>query len=222
MITNLFSVFDPSCGVSIPLNWLAIGLGLGGVFYRFWVIPSGVGWVWGRVVKYLGREIDPLVGRTGRSITLIFLRLAVFIIFNNRLGLLPYVFTSSAHLVFTLSLALPLWSGLYLRGWIANTISILAHLVPLGTPGPLIPFIVVVESLRNIIRPITLAVRLAANMIAGHLLLALMRGAIRLAAPFSGWRIAIRQVALLTLEVAVAFIQAYVFAILCTLYAREV
>ena len=97
-----------------------------------------------------------------------------------------------------------------------------AHLVPQGTPGLLIPFIVLIETIRNIIRPGTLAVRLAANIIAGHLLLTL------LARTGPSMRLTIirvlliTQILLLTLEIAVAIIQSYVFAVLRTLYAREV
>lgn len=98
----------------------------------------------------------------------------------------------------------------------------LAHLVPVGTPGVLIPFMVLIETTRNIIRPGTLAVRLAANMIAGHLLLVLlgnqgpsMRSSIL-------WVLIVTQILLLTLERAVAVIQSYVFAVLATLYSSEV
>jgi F-type H+-transporting ATPase subunit a len=98
----------------------------------------------------------------------------------------------------------------------------LAHLVPLGTPAVLMPFMVLIETVRNIIRPGTLAVRLAANIIAGHLLLVLLgnqgptntRGVVTI--------LLVVQVALLTLEAAVAVIQSYVFAVLASLYSREV
>lgn len=98
----------------------------------------------------------------------------------------------------------------------------LAHLVPLGTPGALIPFIVLIETTSNIIRPGTLAVRLAANIIAGHLLLVLLgnQGA-SLASSILSFLL-ITQILLLTLESAVAVIQSYVFAVLATLYSREV
>ena len=98
----------------------------------------------------------------------------------------------------------------------------LAHLVPTGTPYVLIPFIVLIELVRNVIRPVTLSVRLAANLVAGHLLITLVRAPI----VRSGF---IRLVILLTclyfliiLESAVAFIQAYVFRMLRTLYLAEV
>lgn len=98
----------------------------------------------------------------------------------------------------------------------------LAHLVPQGTPGVLIPFMVLIETIRSVIRPGTLAVRLAANIIAGHLLLVLMRGAISIFSPVAAGLITLFQITLIRLESAVAVIQSYVFAILRTLYAREV
>ena len=98
----------------------------------------------------------------------------------------------------------------------------LAHMVPNGTPAILIPFIVLIETIRNIIRPGTLAVRLTANIIAGHLLLVLL-GNQGPSASFSILSVLlIVQILLLTLERAVALIQAYVFAVLTTLYSREV
>jgi len=98
----------------------------------------------------------------------------------------------------------------------------LAHLVPLGTPPVLIPFMVLIETVSNVIRPGTLAVRLAANMIAGHLLLVLL-GNQGPSLSFSLLRILlVTQILLLTLESAVAIIQSYVFAVLATLYSREV
>ena len=138
------------------------------------------------------------------------------------MGLLPYVFTRSRHIAITLSLSLPLWITLIVFGWFTHTKHIFAHLVPQGTPPVLIPFIVLIETIRNIIRPGTLAVRLAANIIAGHLLLTLLgrtgpslTGSILIILIFS-------QTLLLTLESAVAIIQSYVFAVLRTLYTGEI
>ena len=98
----------------------------------------------------------------------------------------------------------------------------LAHLVPLGTPGVLMPFMVLIETIRNVIRPGTLAVRLSANIIAGHLLLVLLGNqGPRLTSYFLFLLIG-AQILLLILERAVAVIQSYVFAVLTTLYSREV
>jgi len=98
----------------------------------------------------------------------------------------------------------------------------LAHLVPLGTPNALIPFMVLIETTSNVIRPGTLAVRLAANMIAGHLLLVLLGNQGVSLTGFILGLLVTAQILLLTLERAVAVIQSYVFAVLTTLYSREV
>ena len=98
----------------------------------------------------------------------------------------------------------------------------LAHCVPLGTPPVLMPFMVLIETIRNLIRPGTLAVRLAANIIAGHLLLVLLGNqGPNLSSAFLVVLI-VTQTLLLVLESAVAVIQSYVFAVLATLYSREV
>jgi F-type H+-transporting ATPase subunit a len=94
--------------------------------------------------------------------------------------------------------------------------------VPQGTPNVLIPFIILIESIRNIIRPITLTIRLTANIIAGHLLITLLS---RLGVKLINILIPLLlfiQLILLILESAVAIIQSYVFAILVTLYFREI
>src|SRR5438132_1982483 len=95
----------------------------------------------------------------------------------------------------------------------------LTHLVPKGTPSMLISFMVCIETTRNIIRPITLSVRLTANMIAGHLILRLLGGLSNttVALPF----IILAQLILVSLEIAVSVIQAYVFTVLLTLYSSE-
>jgi F-type H+-transporting ATPase subunit a len=97
-----------------------------------------------------------------------------------------------------------------------------AHLVPQGTPRVLIPFIVCIETISNVIRPGTLAVRLTANIIAGHLLLTLIGNTGNSLSTILLSVLVISQVALLMLESAVAIIQSYVFAVLSTLYSREV
>ena len=109
-----------------------------------------------------------------------------------------------------------------LFGWIENYTHMFAHLVPKGTPGPLIPFIVLIETTRNIIRPATLAVRLSANIIAGHLLLTLLGNIGPLIPTASVSLLIITEILLMLLETAVSIIQAYVFRVLAVLYAREV
>nr|YP_009407022.1 ATP synthase F0 subunit 6 [Typhlatya dzilamensis]ASA39571.1 ATP synthase F0 subunit 6 [Typhlatya dzilamensis] len=223
MMSNLFSTFDPSSSIlNIPLNWLSTLLGIMFFPFALWAMPSRWILVWSSIMKTLHKEFKILLGPQKAKGTILFVSLFSLIVFNNSLGLLPYVFTSTSHLTMTLSLALPLWISFMVFGWVNHTQHMLAHLVPMSTPGPLMPFMVVIEMVSNLIRPGTLAVRLAANMIAGHLLLTLLgdTGPSLSASLLS--ILVISQILLLLLESAVAVIQSYVFAVLSTLYASEV
>lgn len=224
MITNLFSVFDPSSSIfNLSLNWLRTFLGILIIPSIYWLIPSRYHIFWNNILLTLHKEFKTLLGPIGANgSTFIFVSLFSIILFNNFIGLFPYIFTSTSHLTLTLTLALPLWLCFILFGWINNTQHIFAHLVPQGTPAVLIPFIVCIETIRNVIRPGTLAVRLTANIIAGHLLLTLLGNTGPGISLILLNVLIITQIALLVLESAVAIIQSYVFAVLRTLYSREV
>lgn len=221
MITNLFSTFDPSTSINISINWVRTITCFILIPLTYWTLPNRISRIINIITNKLNEEFKILIGPKSKGITLIIISLFIFILINNLMGLLPYIFTSSRHLVFTLRLALPLWITLILYGWINQTNHIFAHLIPAGTPAILIPFIVIIETIRNIIRPGSLAVRLTANIIAGHLLIRLLgnnsinRGVIL---PI----IIIVQIMLIMFETAVSLIQAYVFSVLRTLYSREV
>nr|AXS65012.1 ATP synthase F0 subunit 6 [Curculionoidea sp. 12 KM-2017] len=222
MMTNLFSSFDPST-LFFSLNWTSTLIIILILPSTFWLIPSRSQYFWIKIMILIHKEFKILIKTSNfKGSTLIFSSLFIFILFNNFMGLFPYIFTSSSHLIFTLSLSLPLWLTLMLFGWTQNTTHMLAHLVPQNAPNVLLPFLVIIESISNIIRPGTLAIRLTANMIAGHLLVTLM-GNSGPSLPISILNILIiAQILLLTLESAVAIIQSYVFSILMTLYSSEV
>nr|AVN67499.1 ATP synthase F0 subunit 6 [Phoetalia pallida] len=224
-MTNLFSVFDPSTSIyNISINWTSTFLGLMLIPSTIWMIPSRHFILWNKVLLTLHKEFKTLIGykNINKGSTFIFISLFSIIMFNNFLGLFPYVFTSSSHMVMTLSLALPLWATFMIFGWINNTQHMFAHLVPQGTPPVLMPFMVCIETISNMIRPGTLAVRLAANMIAGHLLLTLLGNTGPSLSTSLLSLLILTQIALLVLESAVAIIQSYVFAVLSTLYSSEV
>nr|AVN67898.1 ATP synthase F0 subunit 6 [Epilampra maya] len=225
MMTNLFSVFDPSTSIyNLSLNWMSTFIGLLLIPSSMWLIPSRHFILWNKILMTLHKEFKTLIGykNINKGSTFIFISLFSLIMFNNFLGLFPYIFTSTSHMVMTLTLALPLWLTFMIFGWINNTQHMFAHLVPQGTPPLLMPFMVCIETISNVIRPGTLAVRLAANMIAGHLLMTLL-GNTGPSLSISLLSLLIfTQIALLVLESAVAIIQSYVFAVLSTLYSSEV
>nr|YP_010265216.1 ATP synthase F0 subunit 6 [Allodia pyxidiiformis]UIP57087.1 ATP synthase F0 subunit 6 [Allodia pyxidiiformis] len=224
MMTNLFSVFDPSTNImNLSLNWLSTFIGLLIIPSLFWILPSRHNIIWNNILLTLHKEFNTLLGTSGhKGSTLMFISLFSIILFNNFLGLFPYIFTSTSHLTMTLSLALPLWLSFMVYGWVNHTQHMFAHLVPQGTPSALMPFMVCIETISNVIRPGTLAVRLTANMIAGHLLLTLLGNTGPNLMTSLVTILLVVQIALLVLEAAVAIIQSYVFAVLSTLYSSEV
>lgn len=222
-MNNLFSIFDPYSTPGgfgpFPVNWASSCLILFLLPRGFWVQQSGLIVSLSSVLTSLRAEIRSVLRSSSPPGTpLALFSLFVFIVGSNTLGLLPYVFTASSHLRFTISLALPLWGGCILWSIVFQANRLLCHLVPVGTPPPLIPVIVIIETVRNLIRPGALAVRLAANMVAGHLLLSLLGGQGTRAAAAG---VLIGLFFLIILECAVACIQSYVFTILSTLYMND-
>nr|AUB29953.1 ATP synthase F0 subunit 6 [Neoceratitis asiatica] len=224
MMTNLFSVFDPSSSIfNLSLNWMSTLIGLLLIPSAYWLMPSRWHIFWNSILLTLHKEFKILLGPTGHpGSTFIFISLFSMILFNNFMGLFPYIFTSTSHLTLTLTLSIPLWLCFMMYGWINNSQHMFAHLVPQGTPSILMPFMVCIETISNIIRPGTLAVRLTANMIAGHLLLTLLGNTGPSLSMMIISLLLISQIALLILELAVAIIQSYVFAVLSTLYSSEI
>nr|AVN68325.1 ATP synthase F0 subunit 6 [Ectobius sp. Z254C] len=225
-MSNLFSVFDPSTSLmnNLSINWVSTLMGLMLIPSTYWLMPSRNYMLWNKIMLSLHKEFKNLIGikKINKGMSFIFISLFSIIMFNNFLGLFPYIFTSTSHLSFTLTMAFPLWLSFMIFGWMNNTQHMLAHLVPQGTPPMLMPFMVCIETISNLIRPGTLAVRLAANMIAGHLLLTLLGNTgPHLTLPLMSLLIS-AQIMLLMLESAVAIIQSYVFAVLSTLYSSEV
>nr|YP_009537965.1 ATP synthase F0 subunit 6 [Athyma punctata]AYN60708.1 ATP synthase subunit 6 [Athyma punctata] len=223
MMNNLFSIFDPSTNIfNLSINWISTFIGLMFIPYSFWLIPNRHFILWNFISSKLHEEFKTLLGPNSyNGSTFIFISLFFFILFNNFLGLFPYIFTSTSHLNISLSLSLTLWLSFMIYGWINNTQHMFIHMIPQGTPTILMPFMVLIETISNIIRPGTLAVRLTANMIAGHLLLTLLSNTGTNMPMYLLIILIIIQILLLILESAVAIIQSYVITILSTLYSSE-
>nr|ARH54316.1 ATP synthase F0 subunit 6 [Curculionidae sp. 6 AH-2016] len=223
MMANLFSSFDPTTYNFLSLNWLSTFLMFFIIPPMYWLIPSRFTMLWILLLNILHKEFKILINKKiFKGSTIFFTNLFIFILFNNFMGLFPYIFTCSSHMIFTLSLSLPLWISFMMYGWLNNTTHMFAHLVPQGAPNALLPFLVIVETISNIIRPGTLAIRLTANMIAGHLLMTLMGNSGPSLSLLMLNILITTQILLLVLESAVAIIQSYVFSILSTLYSSEI
>nr|QTF76100.1 ATP synthase F0 subunit 6 [Rhipiphorothrips cruentatus] len=223
MLMNLFSSFDPITSFFglMPLNWISALLHLLLIPSLFWVKKNRMTYILFKILNFLFKEISIVMTGKKTGAQMIFISLLLFIMFNNFMGLFPYIFTASSHLTFSLLFALSLWISFMMFGWINLTNSMFSHLLPMGTPMILMPFLVCIETISNIIRPGTLSIRLTANMISGHLLMTLLGNQGSSISLILMIFFILIQSMLLILEVSVSIIQAYVFSILSSLYSGE-
>nr|YP_010976267.1 ATP synthase F0 subunit 6 [Notropis nubilus]WNX94873.1 ATP synthase F0 subunit 6 [Notropis nubilus] len=225
MMTSFFDQFASPSFLGIPL--IAIALALPWVLFP---TPSSR-WMSSRLTtlqawfinRFTNQLLMPL-NMGGHKWALMFTSLMVFLITTNMLGLLPYTFTPTTQLSLNMGLAVPLWLATVIIGMRNQPTIALGHLLPEGTPIPLIPVLIIIETISLLIRPLALGVRLTANLTAGHLLIQLIATAVFVLLPMMP-TVAILTAAVLflltLLEVAVAMIQAYVFVLLLSLYLQE-
>nr|YP_009944139.1 ATP synthase F0 subunit 6 [Lanius ludovicianus]AFN61640.1 ATP6 [Lanius ludovicianus]QOD95983.1 ATP synthase F0 subunit 6 [Lanius ludovicianus] len=176
------------------------------------------------LINMITKQLMMPLNKKGHKWALILTSLMMFLLTVNLLGLLPYTFTPTTQLSMNLALAFPLWLATLLTG-LRNQPSIsLGHLLPEGTPTPLIPALILIETTSLLIRPLALGVRLTANLTAGHLLIQLISTATVVLIsimPAVSFLTLLILFLLTILEVAVAMIQAYVFVLLLSLYLQE-
>ena len=228
MLVDIFSSFDDNNQVFISLYVLIWAFSL-----RIILIFSSSYWVASpRWLVLINTFKDTISGQVFRSFGLnlggfinIITGLFVFLIFLNLTGLVPYVFSPTRHLAVSLSLGLPLWLSLLVSGLFFNPTSVVAGLLPMGAPAPLNPFLVLIETVSILVRPITLSVRLIANISAGHIVLTLV-GNYMTASLFVGGAFSIAlllsiQILYSVFEFGIGVIQAYIFCLLITLYSDE-
>nr|UXB56565.1 ATP synthase F0 subunit 6 [Rhinichthys osculus] len=225
MMVSFFDQFASPSFLGIPLIAVAIALP--------WVLfptPSSR-WMNSRLItvqtwfinRFTNQLMMPLnVG--GHKWALLLTSLMLFLITINMLGLLPYTFTPTTQLSLNMGLAVPLWLATVVIGMRNQPTVALGHLLPEGTPIPLIPVLIIIETISLFIRPLALGVRLTANLTAGHLLIQLIATAVFVLLPMMPTVAILTAVVLFLLtllEVAVAMIQAYVFVLLLSLYLQE-
>nr|WNH37286.1 ATP synthase F0 subunit 6 [Bothragonus swanii] len=225
MTVSLFDQFMSPTLLGIPLMALAITLP-----WIMYPAPT-TRWVNSRLLALQGWFINRFTQQLllplslgGHKWAALLTSLMIFLITMNMLGLLPYTFTPTTQLSLNLGLATPLWLATVIIGMRNQPTHALGHLLPEGTPGPLIPVLIVIETISLFIRPLALGVRLTANLTAGHLLIQLISTAafvLLSSMPAVALLTSTVLVLLTLLEIAVAMIQAYVFVLLLTLYLQE-
>nr|YP_009408776.1 ATPase subunit 6 [Etheostoma okaloosae]ASK85705.1 ATPase subunit 6 [Etheostoma okaloosae] len=225
MMLSLFDQFMSPTLMGISLMALALSLP--------WILfptPSSR-WLNNRLLATQGRFINRFIQQLLSPLSMgshkwavLLTSLMIFLITLNMFGLLPYTFTPTTQLSLNLGLAFPLWLATVIIGFRNQPTRTLGHLLPEGTPGPLIPVLIIIETISLLIRTLALGVRLTANLTAGHLLIQLLTtaafvllGTMPAVAIFTSTVLML----LTLLETAVAMIQAYVFVLLLSLYLQE-
>jgi len=170
--------------------------------------------------EFIAGMIDDNVGHEGREYFAFIFSLFMFILFGNLLGMLPYGFTFTSHIIVTFALAALVFIGVTIIGIVKHGWHFLSLFVPAGVPKALLLLLVPIELLSYLIRPFTLSIRLFANMMAGHTMLAIFAGFVAVLGIFGIGPLFV-DVLLIFLELLVAVLQAYVFTILTCLYLRD-
>ena len=228
MILDIFSSFDPFTFNSIiPSTTLFLYLNISIILLIqsiFWIRSSRKTALLSPIHSLIFIQLSRTFIFNLKGIRSIVTPLFTVIIFINLLGLIPYTFSLSSHLIFTLRFGLPLWLSIILSRFSKNLKSSIAHFLPDGAPDWLNPFLVLIETTRIIVRPLTLSFRLAANISAGHIVLRLV-GVYCAAAWFNSLRATIllllTTLGYIIFEIAICLIQAYIFCLLLSLYADD-
>jgi F-type H+-transporting ATPase subunit a len=175
--------------------------------------------------EFIANMLRENVGKEGRKYLPFMFTLFMFILFGNVLGMIPYSFTFTSHIIVTFALAAVVFIGVTIIGFVKHGLGFLKLFVPSGVPAFLLPLLVVIEIISYLTRPISLSVRLFANMLAGHTMLHLFGTFV---VGLGVWGFVVGGipplafiVALTGLEIGIAFLQAYVFVILSCIYLND-
>jgi F-type H+-transporting ATPase subunit a len=185
------------------------------------LVPSRSQSVAELLYEFVANMVRKNAGKAGMQFFPFIFTLFTFILALNMLGMVPYTFTSTSHIVVTFALALTVFLGVTVVGFVKHGVGYLKLFVPSGVPMVLLPLLVVIEVISYLTRPISLSVRLFANMMAGHTMLKVFGSFVVGLGVMGGWAPLTFMVAITGLEVLVAFLQAFVFAILSCIYLND-
>lgn len=197
-------------------------------FLLFWgstrrrtMVPSRWQSVSELMFEFIAGMVKDSTGKEGMRYFPFIFTLFVFILFGNFLGLMPYGFTFTSHIIVTFTMAIVIFIGVILIGFVRHGLHFFSLFVPPGTPLAMVFVLAPLEFFSFLIRPITLSLRLFANMLAGHILLKVLAGFIISLGILAGWVPFLAVFGITVLELLVAAIQAYVFALLTCLYLND-
>jgi F-type H+-transporting ATPase subunit a len=171
--------------------------------------------------EFVANMVRENTGTEGMKYFPFIFTLFIFILSLNMLGMIPYSFTVTSHIVVTFALALLVFMFVLIIGFVKNGPGFLKLFVPSGVPVAMLPLITVLEVFSFLIRPISLSVRLFANMMAGHMMLKVFAAFVVGLGLLGGWAPLLFMVAFTGLEILVAFLQAFVFTVLTCIYLND-
>ena len=171
--------------------------------------------------EFIAGMVRDNVGNAGKKYFPFVLTLFIFILLCNLLGLVPYSFTPTSHIIVTFAMAAVVFVGVTLIGFIKHGVHFVSFFVPKGVPFALLLLLVPIEIISYFVRPFSLSIRLFANMLAGHTMLKVFGGFVVMLGILGGWAPLAFLVAFTGLELLIAFLQSYVFAILTCLYLND-
>jgi F-type H+-transporting ATPase subunit a len=171
--------------------------------------------------EFVAGMVRDNVGNAGKAYFPFILTLFVFILFCNTLGLVPYSFTPTSHIIVTFGMAVVVFVGVTIIGFAKNGLHFLQLFAPKGVPVYFLVFVAPLEVFSYFVRPFSLSIRLFANMLAGHTMLKVFGGFAVMLGVLAGWAPLALIFALTGLELIIAFLQAYVFTILTCLYLHD-
>ena len=185
------------------------------------IIPSKIQLIAEMSYTFVAKMISDTAGSKAKPYFPFIFSLFMFVLFCNMVGMMPYSFTVTSHIIVTLIMAIFIFIAVTIIGFIKHGFKYLSIFVPSGVPTILLPLITIIEIISYLSRPVSLSVRLFANMMAGHTMLKVFGGFVISLGIVGGWLPLTFSVALTGLEILVAFLQAYVFAILTCIYLND-
>lgn len=170
---------------------------------------------------FVANQVKDMVGTGGRQYFPMVFTIFMFVLFGNLWGMIPYQFTFTSHIITTFALAMFIFIGLTLLAIFKHGFGFLRLFLPHGTPILIAPMMIVIELFSYLSRPISLSIRLSANMLAGHTMLKIIAGFVVSLGLAFGWAPFALMLALTGFEFIVAFLQAYIFTVLTCVYLND-
>ncbi len=178
------------------------------------------------IYEFMAETAHSTMGKDGRKFLPLVFSLFIFVLFCNLIGLIPGTFTVTSHIIITLAFAVLVMSTVVVYGVLKHGRKFFGLFMPSGVPAAMLPFIVPIEIISFISRPVSLSIRLFANMLAGHIALKVFAGFIIMLSAAGGWAVLaplpLAMIAALTaLELLVAVLQAFIFSVLTCIYLND-